>query len=136
MSISKVHRRFAELVSNNKALNRPQDFLGPNTTQLLKFWSTLDTLTEYQLITINEKYWDFYRNHYCDWDRANDEAKKASDQTIGRENTRNAGYAVMDNYFRESWFAVIHIGSAISLATKEIIGNVENPAFLPMFDNL
>ena len=125
MTISQAHHRFVNLVKNNEALTNPQEFLGPNTDQLIKFWSSLDELTEEQLKTVKGRYHDFCDNQWPEWSKALHESIKASIEIIGVEFSFFADLAAeLDYCFVACW------------ATLEIIGGVKNPVFLKMFDNL
>jgi hypothetical protein len=45
MKTSKTHQRFAYLLGNQRALDCPEEFLGPNWRDVLNFWLYLDTLS-------------------------------------------------------------------------------------------
>ncbi len=53
MKISKTHQKFANTLRNQRALDNPVEFLGPNWKDVLNFWFFLDTLTEEQWNSIN-----------------------------------------------------------------------------------
>lgn len=125
MSISQAHHRFVELLKFNEALNNPQDFLGPNTDQLLDFWLRLDGLSFNQWETISRRYSVLYLKQHSEWKRAVNEALDASKESIGEKFTGSAAGAVWVFY---NW--------AATYSTLEIIGNVENPVFLHMFNDL
>ena len=122
---SKTHKRFSELLDNPEVLSNPEEFLGPNFEAVLNYWLVLDGLSEEQWKTIQGRYRDFRDNQWSEWLKAIEEVDKASEETIGREFTFNAGCAACFVY-----------GSAAYYATMEHIGGVKNPVFLPMFDNL
>ena len=129
MTISKTLFTFAKRIDNVDALNNPQEYLGPYTDKLLNFWSLLDTLTEDQLEAIEGRYWDFRDNQWSEWDKATDEAVEASNETIGEEFANGAAYASYDVYDVYEYHAAYYV-------TRELIGGVEKPVFLPMFNNL
>ena len=121
---SKAHVRLAELLQDPRVLTNPEEFLGPNYKAVLDFWLSIDKLTEEQWETIDSRDLEFYRNQRSEYCKAEKEAYKASIKTIGKKFTYNASRAAYNDY-----------GSVSSAcdATKELIGNVENPVFLKMF---
>jgi hypothetical protein len=58
MKISKTHRRFADLLGNQRSLSHPNEFLGPNWEDVLNFWLYLDTLSEEQFNVARSTYWN------------------------------------------------------------------------------
>lgn len=130
MTISQVHHRFVELLKFNEALTNPQEFLGPNTDQLLDFWLRLDGLSFNQWEIIAGRYRNFCDKQYSEWRKAVDEAHDASNQAIGEEFAYEAAEAAWNIY---SWSVASY---ANYYTTREIIGGIENPVFLKMFDNL
>ena len=126
MNISKAHKRFSELLNNSEVLTNPEEFLGPNFEAVLNYWLVLDGLSEEQWKTIKGRYWDFCDNQYSEWDKATDEAEKASEETIGREFAHDAAWATWDGYV---W--------AARWATRELIGMhkiLEQQKPLPFFN--
>ncbi len=57
MKISKTHQKFANNLRNQRALDHPEEFLGPNWKDVLDFWLFLDTLTKEQWKIIVDRYW-------------------------------------------------------------------------------
>ena len=111
MKISKSHKRLSELLNNPRVLSNPEEFLGPNFEAVLNFWLILDELSKDQWKNIRCRSEDFYSNQPSEWDKASDEAIKASIETIGRNFAGNAVDAAYDVYgFTAGW------------ATKELIG--------------
>ena len=45
VKISRTHQRFANSLRNQRALDCPEEFLGPNWKDVLNFWLYLDTLS-------------------------------------------------------------------------------------------
>lgn len=45
MRISKIHQKYAELLSNPQVLELPENFLGPNYKTVLNFWLWLESLS-------------------------------------------------------------------------------------------
>ena len=118
--ISKVLLKFSKEFED--VFTNPKKYFGPNTDQLLQFWSSLDTLNEGQLKTVEVCYVNFYDNHESEWDKTTNEAIEASEKTVGKKFANAAAY-----------FAA-HYGNVAFYATKEIIGGVKKPVFLPMFE--
>ena len=110
-NISKSHQQFANDVNDPRVLSNPQEFLGPNYETVLNFWLILDELTKGQLMTIESRYTHFYHKQYSEWDKASDEAIKASIETIGRNFAGNAARAALDVY-----------DSSVYWTTRELIG--------------
>ena len=110
--ISKIHKRFSERLENpSRVLTNPEEFLGQNYKAVLNFWLILDDLTKEQSITINSRDKDFYDNQFSEWNKAVDEAYKASDETIGRKFAISAACAALGVY---QWVSLD--------ATRELIG--------------
>ena len=122
---SKIHIRFSELLNDPRVITHPQEFLGPNYRTVLNYWNKLDGLSEEQWRTIRGRFWDFRDNQISDWNKAIDEAIKASEETIGVKFAFNAADAARQVY---GWVA--------NRATIELIGSVENPVFLKMFEDV
>jgi hypothetical protein len=61
MKISKTHQRFANRIGNQRALQNPEEFLGPNWKDVLNFWLYFDTLSIEQLIMASDLYWALAR---------------------------------------------------------------------------
>jgi hypothetical protein len=123
---SKIHKRFSESLNNPRVLENPEEFLGENFEAVLNFWLIFDELSEEQLRIVNERYWAFFNGNRSEWDEATELAYYVSKKVVGGEYADNAKWATYDvtNSMAAVW------------ATREILGNVENPTFLPMFDNL
>jgi hypothetical protein len=47
MNYSKIHQDFAERVDDNKVLEYPENYLGPNYETVLNYWWYLDSLSRY-----------------------------------------------------------------------------------------
>lgn len=124
MTSSKVFSYFTEGLNKVEVLNNPEKYFGPNVDQLIVFWNRLDTLTEEQWETVDGLYWNFYNHQQFEWLKATNEAIKASKETIGREFADKSAWAA--NFYSDAAF----------YATREIIGGVENPVFLKMFNDL
>jgi hypothetical protein len=58
MTYSKTHKRFVDELENQRALEHPEDYLGPNWKDVLNFWWFLDGLSEEQRKIVRERYWD------------------------------------------------------------------------------
>ncbi len=126
MFISKVHFEFANRVKTADALNNPQKYLGLHYKKVLEFWNKIENLTQEQLKIVKGRYWTFFDENYSDLCNASDLAWKASYEVVGKDYVNEAGAAA--GYVTDS--------GAAYWATLELFGGVENPTFLPMFDNL
>jgi hypothetical protein len=123
MTISEVHFEFATRVKTVVALNNPQKYLGLHYKKVLEFWNKIENLTQDQLKIVNDRFWD---ENFSEWDRITDLAIAASYEVVGEDYADKASSAVYD----------VTKSAATSWATRELIGGVENPTFIPMFDNL
>ena len=56
MKISELHQEFADELNNQRALEYPEEFLGPNWKIILNFWLYLDTLSLEQLDAAYRRY--------------------------------------------------------------------------------
>ena len=124
--ISKTHKSFSKRLNNPRVLTNPEEFLGPNYKDVLKFWMILDELSEEQLRVIEDRYDAFINENHSKWSKATDLACEASWEVVGEDYTYYAGYAAY----------VVTKSRAAYWATREIIGGVESPVFLKMFYNL
>ncbi len=125
MSSSLILQRFSEYLNNPKVLTNPQEFLGLHYKKVLEFWERIEKLTQEQLEVVNTRYHTFWDENRSDWDEATDLAWDTSYDVLGFDSSYDAGWAAEDTN-----------SSAARWATREILGNVENPTFLKMFDNL
>jgi hypothetical protein len=82
MKISKTHQKFANLLSNQRALSHPDEFLGPNWRDVLNFWIYLDTLRLKQILILRDLYWKLQPEHRFAQKLAWDVAKE--DETVGK----------------------------------------------------
>jgi hypothetical protein len=125
MTTSLILQRFSSILENPEVLNKPEDFLGPNTEKLLEFWLKIDELSEEQLRVVKERDNAFFDKNSSEWSKAVDLAVDTAKEIIG-DYAYYAGCAVY----------VVTNSYSVSWATRELIGGVENPVFVPMFDNL
>jgi hypothetical protein len=63
MKISKTHQNFADNLNDQRALEHPEEFLGPNWKEVLNFWIFLDTLTFEQLVIAKRRYLSLDGSH-------------------------------------------------------------------------
>jgi hypothetical protein len=61
MKISRTHQRFANRIGNQRALQNPEEFLGPNWKDVLNFWIYLDILSNEQFGKVSDLYWALER---------------------------------------------------------------------------
>jgi hypothetical protein len=120
MTYSKTHQRFADHLNNQRALEHPEEFLGPNWKDVLNFWWFLDGLSNNQLGSIRFRYLRL---------------------------PNKIGYTTKNNHYGEALRASYdfcphdYIREAISKATAEIIGShnilsKRSVIYLPLFINL
>jgi hypothetical protein len=107
-------------------LTNPEKYLGKNHKAVLDFWWYMDSLTEPQWEEVVRRYYaargaalDAARDaaRVAAWDAARDAARVAAWDA--------AWYAARD----AAWYAARY-------ATYELMGGIENPVFVPLFDNL
>jgi hypothetical protein len=117
MKISRTHKRFADHLDDQTALEYPERFLGPNWKDVLNFWIYYDTLSDDVLRLI-------IRRHQAieDLNYVKNLSWNAAENTIGEYYTRVA-------------YDVTH---SLSYLTCELIGShkLETLNFLPLFLNL
>jgi hypothetical protein len=125
MKISKTHQHFADELNSQRALENPEEFLGPNCKDVLNFWLYLDTLSDEQCIMARRRFWNLDNaDRISSWELA----WGASCDVTSRNNT--------DAVFVPT--AIFHIGSA----TRELIGahkildQGKSLTFVPIFLNL
>jgi hypothetical protein len=138
MKISTTHQEFAEVLENQRALDHPEEFLGPNWKDVLNFWLFIDTLTQEQ--------WNSIRNAYYSLSR---------DELLGSQLA--ASDAARDDVWYDAWYAANaavtvamavagnsarYAGYASGYATQELIGSHilqeqgKSLVFLQMFLNV
>jgi hypothetical protein len=117
MTYSKTHQRFADRLNNQRALEHPEEFLGPNWKDVLNFWWFLDGFSEEQRKIV----WERYQALDDDvWDSARDAADDAACVAAG--NACVAAYAACVAAYA-AWDAA-YVAAAVSLyATYELIGS-------------
>ncbi len=122
MKTSKAHQRFADYLNNQRVLEHPEEFLGPNWKDVLNFWLFLDTLSEEQ--------WEIFNKHY---------------QELSLDAWAAAFYSARDAAWAAAWiYADVARNAARNAAagnaTLELIGShilkeQEKPlTFLSLFD--
>ena len=123
MSYSKIHQLFAMPTINRRALEHPEEFLGPNWKDVLNFWLYYETLSREQLEGAGERWLSLAE---ADKVSARNLAALAADDTITIAN--------------EVFMAAP--GLAGGNATRELIGSHKileqgKPlTFVPLFLNL
>jgi hypothetical protein len=130
LAYSKTHQRFSTRLQNPEALTNPEKYLGKNYSAVLEFWWTMDSLTETQ--------WNEVARRYDALDSA---AWSAAVSAAGDAAVSAAGYAA----WSAAWSAAGDAASSASRAaawyaagsaTYELIGDIEDLVFVPLFDNL
>jgi hypothetical protein len=79
MKISKTHQRFADWLNNQRALDCPEEFFGPNWKEVLNFWFFIDTLSSEQFEIAQDRFWNL---DDADIDSARNLAANAATDTI------------------------------------------------------
>jgi hypothetical protein len=127
MTISKTHKRFADLLENLDVLDHPENFLGPNWEAVINFWLYLDTISKKQSIVVLKRWRALSAEERCIYySRAGGPAR------VTIKHSWNAVYSVYYDY--------VHL--AAKYASLEIIGldkllaQGHQPVFFPMFLNL
>ena len=140
LAYSKAHQNFSNGLQNPEALTNPQDFLGPNYETVINFWWFMDGLTENQWNEVARRYdaLDYAARNaamsaamsaariaagYAAWNAAWDAARNAA-RDAARNAARNAAWNAARNAAR----------NAAGNATYELIGGIDNPVFVPMFE--
>jgi hypothetical protein len=125
MKTSKPHQLFANLLRNQRALNHPEEFLGPNWKDVLNFWIYLDTLSEEQLDMVYSQY------------RAFDLKDTDSVWCLAR----NAAHEVTSRHISNCVYVSTpgHVGGAATIelmGAHKILEQGKPLTFVPMFLNL
>jgi hypothetical protein len=121
MTYSKTHQRFADRLNNQRALEHPEEFLGPNWKDVLNFWWFLDGLSEEQ--------WKIFRERYA-----------ALDPKIRDDACVAACVAARDAAYDAA--ACVAAAGGAGYATYELIGShrlseqEKSLTFLPLFLDL
>jgi hypothetical protein len=132
MNYSKTHQRFSVYLNVPESLERPEDFLGPNSASVLNFWSWIDTLTARQSNEVALR----WQTHY-------DSGRIAEDASYAVN--PKAAHAAWEATWLHVWrdgTAMLDAARAITWATQELIGmhilleQGNQLVFVPMFDNI
>jgi hypothetical protein len=134
MKISNTHKEFADLLNNPRALEYPEDFLGPNWKDVLNFWIYLDTLSDDQWSIIESLHVEL---GYPKWNEGNLNGRQEYWHVVANSAYKTireyAGYAALAASGDYHW-------TAASDATYELIGSHKlkeqgKPlTFLPLFN--
>jgi hypothetical protein len=128
LGISAAHSVFLRHINDRvkgspqEVLTNPEKYLGPNWEKVLNFWEHLDSLTEDQLKVVRES----YRN------------LSVEEQMRSIANAYNAAKATTEYVSYAGSVATLYmpsLGDIPAYVTCELIGNVENPVFVPLFYN-
>ena len=107
-------------------LTNPEKYLGKNYQTVLNFWTVMDNLTEDNWKEVVRRYNALDdAAGYAAWDAARYAAWYAARVAAGYA----AGYAA----WYAAWSAARY---AAGYAAYELMGDIENPVFVPLFDNL
>jgi len=101
-------------------LTNPQDFLGPNYQTVLNFWTFMDSLTKDNWKEVASRHYALdSAARYAAWSAARYAAGVAAWDAAWSA----AGVAAWDAARDAAWDA-----------TSELIGGIENPVFVPLFE--
>ncbi len=121
MTYSKIHQEFAKKLNDLKALQKPQNYLGPNYLEVLVFWEHIERLTEEEMDRINVSYLTLDE----EMQKSAEDSMEASKEFVGDEVVEviwGLFYDVAD-YF------------VFGEATHELIADVENKIFYDFIMN-
>ena len=112
-------------------LTNPEKYLGPNYETVLNFWTFIGSLTEDNWKEVARRY------NALDY-AARDAAKYAARYAARGAAWYAAGSAADGSAARGAAGSAAEYaaGSAAYYATYELMGDIENPVFVPLFDNL
>jgi hypothetical protein len=113
--------------SPEDVLGNPERYLGPNYEAVLKFWWFLDGLSKKQWKVVSQRYISL--DYKIRLDARN--AAEMSAYVAADDATWDASF-----YAYPPYTAAGDSGEAPAFACLELIENVENPVFLPLFENL
>jgi hypothetical protein len=122
MQISKTHLNFIARLGEKDVLVKPEKYLGSNFQKVLDFWMILDNLSDEQLLTVGERFVALEDNNLID--------------SEGLFNNIERAACSVSPSIIIVYFSVTPKIRAARYATLELIGNVENPCIVPMFDYL
>jgi hypothetical protein len=125
LGISVAHSIFLRIINDNEAgspqevLSNPGKYLGPNWEKVLDFWVYLDTLSEDQLKVVCERYLNL----------------SVEERSIAKDKAYTAAKATTEHVSYAGSASTLYRRPHPTYATYELIGNLENPVFVPMFYN-
>jgi hypothetical protein len=125
MKISKTHQRFVDILGTQRALEYPEEFLGPNWKDVLNFWLYLDTLSLEQFEIVDSRYWTLdhaYKNSLRDL------AWNASGDIVGGNNSLCSFQVSYDNV---TGYATLEL-----IGVNKILGQGNTLTIVPLFLNL
>jgi hypothetical protein len=115
-------------------LTNPEKYLGKNYSAVLEFWWTMDSLTETQWNEVARRY-DALDS--AAWSAALSAAGDAAVSAAGYTARNAAGYAAVSAASSAASSAAGDAAwYAAGYATYELIGDIEDLVFVPLFDNL
>jgi hypothetical protein len=127
MKISKIHQNFADRqLYYQRALENPEEYLGPNWKDVLNFWIYLDTLSFEQFETVRMLYLKL--NGYYEWRLARNTAREVTSESITQSvyasalTSGPAGAARATLELIETHADVLAGGECAARATFELIG--------------
>jgi hypothetical protein len=122
MKISETHLCFAYKLNNPRALENPEEFLGPNWKDVLNFWFYSDTLSVDLKRKANVLYWSDGQNvpRYLAWDVAI--------ETVGQS---NSSYVLEASELYYVGYTTLEL-----IGAHKILEQGKSLTFVPLFLNL
>ena len=126
---STTHQKYAEIMSNENILSRPEDFLGPNYQTVLNFWTFLDSLSEEQRKEVRKRDRDLARDVcYSACEAANNSARKMLPYFFTRNGSIFGGQSVA---LSTAWDATCEL-----IGMNTLLYEGKSLTFVPLFSNL
>ena len=140
MTYSKTHQRFADYYGDDRVLNDPQYFLGPNYETVLNFWWWISSFNEAQQRIAAERYGQM---HFYSINEASKRAWFAARQnTLNEKVCDNLWDSIVSNKRLANPNSIETFKVVCGRATYELIGmdiiinKGESLTFVPMFEGL
>ena len=142
LGISVAHSVLLRLINDGQdgapsdVLTNPEKYLGPNHEKVLEFWFKMDSLTVEQWKVVADRYRNLdYAARYAAGSAAGSAAESAAGSAAGYA----AWSAARNAAWNAAWDAAKYAAryatwDAAGYATYELIGGIENPVFVPLFE--
>ena len=119
-------------------LTNPEKYLGPNYQKVLEFWFKIDSLSTEQWKVVADRYHNLDSSAGNAASDAAGAAARAAASDAASDAAGAAARAAASDAVSDAAGAAARAAAraAAWYATYELIGGIENPVFVPMFDNL